>query len=125
MCMIPTTINKGAPQEYMLFAFLFILYANALSLSSQSFKILEYADDTVIVDLIFHPDEQEYTNTIFCTINWCEKNYLCINVTKAKEMIFDKRKKMGWMGSDIQHNLVQIPEYVCAKRCKTLIPKII
>ena len=41
------TVNTGAPQGCVLSAFLFIVYTNALSLSSENCKIIKYAMDHV------------------------------------------------------------------------------
>ena len=58
------TINTGAPQGCVLPAFFFIVYTNALSLSSENCKIIKYADDTVVIGLISDNNEKEYKNTI-------------------------------------------------------------
>ena len=49
---IVIVINTGAPQGCVLSALLFIVYTNALSLSSENCKIIKYADDTVVIGLI-------------------------------------------------------------------------
>ena len=46
------TLNTEAPQGCVLFAFLFIVYTNNLSMCSDRCKIIIYADDTVVLGLI-------------------------------------------------------------------------
>ncbi len=36
-------------------------------------------------DVIYHKQIQNF-------VNWCDKNYLCLNVSKTKEMCIDFRK---------------------------------
>ena len=86
------TINTGAPQGCVLSAFLFIVYTNALSLSSENCKIIKYADDTVVIGLISDNNEKEYKSTIDYVSHWCSDNFLDLNASKTKEIVFDMRK---------------------------------
>ena len=94
-CSSITCINTGAPQGCVLSAFLFIVYTNSLAINSKQCKIVKYADDTIVVGLIDNNDETQYRNTISYVSNWCTKNFLDLNVSKTKEMIFDPRKKQN------------------------------
>ncbi len=89
------TINTGAPQGCVLSAFLFIVYTNALSLNSIDCKIIKYADDTVVIGLISDNNEQEYKNTIDYVSKWCADNFLDLNASKTKEIVFDMRKNQN------------------------------
>jgi hypothetical protein len=54
--------------------------------------IVKYADDTIVIGLIDKDnDESEYRDTIAYVADWCANNFLDLNVTKTKEMIFDFR----------------------------------
>ena len=86
------TINTGAPQGCVFSAFLFIVYTNALSLSSETCKIIKYADDTVVIGLISDNNEKEYKSTIEYVSHWCSDNFLDLNASKTKEIVFDMRK---------------------------------
>lgn len=55
-------------------------------------QILKYADDTIILGLMNNDDESEYRSAIDYVSEWCTSNYLELNVSKTKEMIFDFRK---------------------------------
>lgn len=57
--------------------------------------IIKYADDTIIVGLISDNDESEYREVIKYVSEWCDQNFLALNVSKTKEMIFDYRKKQN------------------------------
>ena len=54
----------------------------------------KYADDTVLTGLITHDDFSNYTKEIEMFVNWCNTNYLILNVDKTKEMIFDFRRNI-------------------------------
>lgn len=98
------TINTGAPQGCVLSAFLFIVYTNAMSLNSKSCKIIKYADDTIVVGLIDKNDETEYRSTIDYVSRWCSENYLALNASKTREMIFDPRKNQNMKNPIIINN---------------------
>ncbi len=85
-------INTGAPQGCVLSAVLFIVYtADCRSLSNH--VIVKYADDTVIVGLISNKDdENDYVSEVDRFVNWCDQNFLNLNVKKTKEMIVNFSK---------------------------------
>ena len=85
------TINTGAPQGCVLSAFLFIIYTNDMAMNSDSCKIIKYADDTIVLGLINKNNETKYREAIDYVTNWCSDNYLHLNVSKTKEMVFDFR----------------------------------
>lgn len=88
-------INTGAPQGCVLSAFLFIIYTNSMMLDSDTCKIIKYADDTIVLGLISNNNETEYRKSIDFVTQWCDENYLELNVSKTKEMIFDFRKNQN------------------------------
>ena len=88
----PITLNTGAPQGCVLSALLFILYTNDCRAKGENVSILKYADDTVIVGLMNNGDESNYRSNVRHFTEWCEKNYLQLNSTKTKEIVFDFRK---------------------------------
>ena len=61
-------------------------------LNNKSCKIIKFADDTIILGLISDNDETEYKNVTDFVTNWCDNNYLELNVSKTIEMVFDFRK---------------------------------
>ena len=69
-----------------------IVYTNALSLSSEICKIIKYADDTVVIGSISDINEIEYKSAIDFISHWCSDNFLEINASKTKEIVFDMRK---------------------------------
>ena len=134
------TINTVAPQGCVLSAFLFIVYTNALSLSSENCKIIKYADDTVVIGLISDNNEKEYKSTIDYVSHWCSDNFLNLNASKTKEIVFNMRKNKNskepviinnttvalvqsykYLGVTIQENLkwnehVEVQEKIANKR---------
>ena len=84
-------MNTGAPQGCVMSPVLFILYTNNLSWNSNNVCMIKYADDTVILGMIENDDNTEYLSCIEFANNWCEANFLDLNVQKTKEVIWDFR----------------------------------
>lgn len=106
-------INTGGPQGCVLSAFLFVIYTNLLSRNNQHCKIIKYADDTVVVGLIENNDESHYRSTVQYVVEWCDSNFLNLNVSKTKEMVLDFRRNknnkehIAINGSDVEF----VPSY--------------
>ena len=87
-----TTLNTGAPQGCVLSPVLFVLYTNDLKWQSDNVFITKYADDTIVAGLLKDDDSNEYLNCIDYVCNWCAENYLDLNVSKTKELVWDYRR---------------------------------
>jgi hypothetical protein len=85
-------LNTGAPQGCVLSPILFVLYTNDLCWKSDSVFIVKYADDTIIGALICNNDDSEYMECIKFVTTWCKDNFLDLNVSKTKEVIWDYRR---------------------------------
>jgi len=86
-------LNTGAPQGCVLSPVLFVLYTNDLQSTNDNVKIIKYADDTAVIGLISNNDSCDYLQSVSNVNNWCEDNYLNLNVSKTKEVIWDFRRK--------------------------------
>ena len=86
------TTNTGAPQGCVLSPLLFTLYTNDCCSAFQNCTIIKYADDTVIIGNIENNNETLYLNQVDCFVDWCNCNYLNLNVKKTMEMFIDFRK---------------------------------
>ena len=86
------TLNVGAPQGCVLSPVLFVLYTNNMTWNSGNTIVVKYADDTMIVGLVKNDDDSDYFKCIDFVSNWCKENYLDINVSKTKEVVYDYRK---------------------------------
>ena len=77
--------------------------------------IIKYADDTAIVGRLskYATDLHNYTTCVEQFTTWCSKNYLNLNVSKTKELIFDFRKcpKQNIPLSINNHNVEITSEY--------------
>ena len=51
-----------------------------------------FADDTALCDLIYTEDETAYREEILSFTEYCEQNFLRLNVSKTREMILDFRQ---------------------------------
>lgn len=54
--------------------------------------ITKYADDTIVAGLLKDDDTREYINCIDYVCNWCRENFLHLNVSKTKELVWDFRR---------------------------------
>ncbi len=61
--------------------------------SHSSTSIIKFADDTVVLGLIFNNDETAYLDEVERLTSWCQDNCLSLNVRKTKELIVDFRKR--------------------------------
>ena len=56
--------------------------------------ILKFADDTAVLGLIKNKNEISYRSEVSKFVQWCNTNYLQLNVNKTKEMVIDFRKRI-------------------------------
>ena len=77
--------NTGAPQSTVLAPFLFVLYTADCRITDESCPLVNlqmiqnWLDRLVMMKM-------QYTTSRLKTVNWCDKNYLYLNVSKTKEM---------------------------------------
>ena len=86
-------VSTGAPQGCVLSPVLYTIYTNDIRSPHDSVNLIKFADDTAIVGLITENDESLYHNVVKDFTEWCDVNFLELNVTKTKELIVDFRKQ--------------------------------
>ena len=84
--------NTGAPQGTFLAPFLFVLYKADCRSTNESCPPVKFADDTELVGKISNDEDAIYHKQIENFVNWCDRNYWYLNVSKTKEMCIDFRK---------------------------------
>ena len=86
--------NTGAPQGTVLSPFLFVLYTADCRSIDESCPLVKFADDTELVGKISNDENALYHEQIENFVNWWDKSFLYLNVSKTKEMCIDFRKKI-------------------------------
>ena len=89
------TSNTGAPQGTVLAPFLFTLYTFDARSSEEGCSLIKFADDTAMVGLINDDNDNAYLSQIQSFVNYCDSNFLELNVSKTKEMLIDYRRNIS------------------------------
>ena len=84
--------NTGAPQGTVLAPFLFTVYTSDIRSEDNSCTLVKFADDTALIGLIRSDNTSEYNNIIQTFVQYCDDNFLELNIVKTMEMIIDFRK---------------------------------
>ena len=84
--------DTGAPQGTVLAPFLLSLSTADCRSTDELCPLVKCADDTKLVGKISNDEDSLYHKQTENFVNWCDKNYLYLNVSKTKEMCADFRK---------------------------------
>ncbi len=105
--------STGAPQGCVSSPVLFTLYTNDCIKVHPDNYIIKFSDDTAILGLL-HKDGSPvaYHSEICKFVQWCDSNYLMLNVKKTKEMVFNI-KAVDDLRTVVIHNepIAQVSSY--------------
>ena len=72
--------------------FLFSLYTSDSREENPLCSLIKYADDTCLTGNIIKGDDEYFIEAVSRFVQWCDQNYLELNVGKTKELLIDFRK---------------------------------
>lgn len=58
--------------------------------------LVKFSDNTVVVSLVTNNDKKAYLEDIKSLENWCQENYLLLNVSKTKESIVALKQERSY-----------------------------
>ena len=77
------TTNTGAPRGCVLSPALFVLYTADCRSKEDGNVMVKFTDDTSLSGLI-QEDDSSYRQAVEELIEWCDRNYLELNVSETK-----------------------------------------
>ena len=82
-------ICTGSPQGRVLSPLLFILFTNNCKRDHENRFLIKFSDDTAVVSLLFG-DQNDHGPVVSDLVNWCDDSYLCLNMSKRKNLSIDR-----------------------------------
>ena len=85
------TSNTGSPQCCVLSPLLFIMYTDSCRSSQVGSHLDTFSDDTALLSLL-QGAQSDHGCALPSFVEWCDDNYLDLNVLKTRDLITDFRR---------------------------------
>lgn len=77
------------------------MYRSDAKSSNDTCPLIKFADDTALVGLITNDDDTVYLDQINRFVEYCDSNFLKLNVQKTKGMVIDFRKNFTRIPTEV------------------------
>ena len=88
-CSDVNATNTGAPQDTVLAPFIFTLYTADCRTQDVNYPLIKIADDTAMIVPNHDNDDMKYQFHLKSFVDYCNTNYLQLNISKKKQLFID------------------------------------
>lgn len=102
ICPVFSLQTQGLHKAVSFLLCFFIMYTDSCRTSQLGSYLVKFSDDTALLSLL-QGAQSGHGSALSQFVNWCDDNFLDLNVTKTKELIIDFRKNQSTPEASIIH----------------------